>query len=181
MFPGEKGAIIHFHKTDGHFYHGTQCADKQLQFLKAFHLPTCWKNSKTEVSASICVGRLGGNGHNHSPALRENVEYKVFRWQACLYILQNSNKDVMDAIKAVYAEWPFEINFFPPRLFQLMGLSLRTYKRYGSAEKSTKDYESGHNFLKNFPQKNLDKFIEHLHTSPEYWTPPKPRKWKIST
>ena len=82
----------------------------------------------------------------------------------------------MDVIKAVYARWPFEIKFFPSRLFKLMAPSLKTYQKYGNAEKTTKDYEAGQNFLKNFPQENLDKFIDHLSTHPVYWTPPLPRK-----
>ena len=168
--------MLYFHKTKGHFYSDKlyQCADKQ--FFKAFHLPICQHSSKTKVFPPKCVGQIEGARHSHLPAPRENVELMAFRWQARIYILQNSKKDIMDVIKAVYAEWPFKINFYPPRLFKLMGPTLKVYQKYGNAKPNTSDYETGQNVLTSFPQKDLDKFIDHLRTSPDYWTPPQPRK-----
>ena len=91
----------------------------------------------------------------HQPAARENVEYKAFQWHACLYILLNGKENIRDAIKAVYAEWPFGIKFFPPQLFKWMGPSLKTYQKYGNAVKSTKRLWSRSKFLKELPSKEF--------------------------
>lgn len=81
----------------------------------------------------------------------------------------------MDAIKAVYADWPFKLKFSPPRLSKLMGSTLKTYRIYGNAMPKTADHKLGRSFLEKFPQKVLDEFMDHLRTTPSYWTPPQPR------
>ncbi len=184
-FPGENGGTLHFHKPKGHFYHFKRtnsdsaylcCADKQ--FFDVFHLPVCQYSDETEIFPAKCLGRFVSSSypHNHLPAPRENIELMAFRWQARLYILQNSRgKNTMDAIKAVYANWPFKFKFSPPRLSKMMGFTLKTYRNYGNAMPETADHKLGRSFLKKFPQKVLDEFMDHLCTTPSYWTPPQPR------
>lgn len=182
-FPGGNGGtVLFFDKPTGHFYCAKgndfadlHCADKQ--FFEAFHLPICRHSDIAEIFPVTCVGRFTGSSHSHLPALREHVELMTFQWKAQLYIFQNSTeKNVMDAIKAVNAEWPFKLNFSPPRLAKLMECTLKNYQRYGNARHNTPDYEVGQNFLKTFSQNVLDLFMNHLHTSQPYWTPPQQRK-----